>query len=262
MKKYIAPALLSTTVLLTACGTNNDSPAKKNKTTETAQQIDVHDTASLIKAAEQQSKNVKSYSSVYKNDTTSGKKTSHVEFSLRKDSKDNQKISVKNSNEDTTFYVYNKKTILKQDGKWVDASTLIGTQLISQTEPLLYNSQFKLIKQLDKADYQKNADGYTLTQSFNDYKQYKSLFGNTKENREVMKELEKEYPKIKGTIEVQFNSDKQLTHVKNLLTLKNSKTTVDNNVMTTFNELNAIDQLNIPKEVKKAEAIAAEKNNE
>lgn len=261
MKKIIVPALLSTAVILTACGNNDQSSKKESTTTETAQTINVKDTASLIQAAELESKNIQSYASAYTNDAKSGSKNSHVAFTLKKDKDDNQKITVKNSSEDTTFYVYKKKTILKQNGKWVDASTLIGTQLISQTEPLLYNSQFKLIKQLDKADYKKTADGYTLTQSFSDYKKYKELFGNTKENRKVMDELKKQYPSIKGKIEVQFNDKKQLTNVINLLTLKNKKTTVDNNVKTTFEQLNGIDKLDVPAKVKNAEEIAAEKNN-
>lgn len=248
MMKKLTAVMLTAAVL---AGCNGDKETQHH--THQSNTADIHDTKSLIKAAKAQSKSIDSYTSEYTNKTSAGSKHSTVDFSLSIDSKDNQKIHLKNNEEDEVFYVYNKKTILKQDGKWVDASTLVGTQMIAQTKPLLYNSQFELIDQLKHADY-KQQNGYTLTESFDDYKEYKALFGHTKDNVKVMKGLEKEYPDIKGSIIIRFNKSAQLQTVTNKLTLKNSKTTVKNDAVTTFKDLNHV-TVNIPDAVKKAKDI-------
>ncbi|TDM07701.1 hypothetical protein [Macrococcus lamae] len=250
MKRQLVTTILASILLMTAC---SDQPAN-NSTHSTATQTKVTDTASLIRAAKSVTKDVKSYESTYKNDIQKGKDTSIVDFSLIKDAKDNQKVSIKNNTENATFYVYNKKTILKQNDEWIDASTYVGTQMISQTEPLLYPSQFKLIEQLKNAEY-KSENGYTLTETFDDYNKYKELFANTKDNEKVITELEKAYPEISGTITVHFKENKQLDIITNKLTLKNDQTTVTNNAVTTFNKINNA-KLDIPEEVKKAQQPA------
>ncbi len=248
MKTQLLTILLASSLVMTACS-NDKEPIDQSETT-----IKVTDTKSLIKAAKSVSKDVTSYSSKYKNEIDNDKETSIVDFRMMTDEQNNQKISIKNNAEDATFYVYDKKTIIKQDDQWLDASTYVGTQMISQTEPLLYNSQFKLIDQLDTATY-KEGDGYTLTETFDDYEKYKALFGNTKENKQVITELEKEYPDISGKITVTFNEAKQIDHISNQLTLKNDQSTVVNNAVTTFDKINEIKKLDIPEAVKAAKSI-------
>ncbi|UTH13244.1 hypothetical protein [Macrococcus equipercicus] len=248
MKKQLLATLLASTVVMTACGHDKETTNKTDHTNK------VTNTTSLIKAAKAAAKNVNSYASTYKNNINDGSNQSVIDFGLMIDEQHNQKVTIKDNKESTVFYVYDKKTVLKQNNQWIDASTYVGSQMVSQTEPLLYNSQFKLIDQLKGAKYEKN-NGYTLTETFSDYKKYKALFGNTTENRKAINALEKKYPGIQGSIIVMFNKDKQIEDITNKLTLTNDNTTVSNNAVTTFDKINELKKLDIPDAVKQAESI-------
>jgi len=214
---------------------------------QSEESVKVTDTASQIKAAQSTKDEVKSYASTYKNHTTENNKKSDSYLGLKKDEDGNQEVTVKNAEEEGKFYVYDKKAILQKDGGWVDISKLGGSQLLSMTEPLLYNEQFQLLEKMKDAQY----NDHTLTQTINGYDNYLKVFGQSKEDKKAITDLKKTYPDIHNEITFKFDKHNQIEKITNNLKLKNDKTTVNNNAVTTFTEINSV-HLNIPGPVKHA----------
>ncbi|ULG73686.1 hypothetical protein [Macrococcus brunensis] len=214
--------------------------------------VKVTDTASQIKAAQQMKDDVKSYASTYKTQSTENNKETQTYLGLKKDEDDNQEVTVKNSEEDGKFYVYDKKAILQREGEWVDISKLGGSQLLSMTKPLLYSEQFQLLDKMTAAKYK----DHTLTQTINGYDEYLKVFGQSKEDKKAINNLKKTYPDIQNEITFTFDKRNQIEKITNDLKLKNDKTTVHNNAMTTFSEINSV-RLDIPGPVKHAKEVGA-----
>ncbi|TDM04599.1 hypothetical protein [Macrococcus carouselicus] len=213
-------------------------------------EIKVTDTPSQIKAAQEAKKDVKSYSSSYRNKVLENGTESNTYLSLKKDTDDNQEVTVRNQEENGKFYVYDNKAILQQNGEWIDATKLGGSQLLTMTAPLLYNEQFKLLNKLQDAKYSEG----TLTETLSSYEQYLKVFGQEKNDRKAIQDLQKQFPEIHNKITVSFNKNNQIEKITNELTLKNSKTTIQNDAVTTFTDINNI-KLDIPNEVKQAETV-------
>lgn len=216
------------------------------------QTTQVTDTASQLKAAQETKDDVTSYASTYKTQTKENNKESQSYLGLKKDEDDNQEVTVKNAEEDGKFYVYDKKAILQKDGEWIDISKLGGSQLLSMTEPLLYSEQFKLLEKMTDAKYK----DHTLTQSISGYDDYMHVFGQNEEDKKAITSLKKTYPEIHNEITVTFDKHNQIEKITNDLKLKNSKTTVHNNAVTTFSEINSV-RLDIPGPVKHAREVGA-----
>ncbi|GGB02635.1 hypothetical protein ERX37_00670 [Macrococcus hajekii] len=235
MYKKLTAGLLAT-IVLAGCQADKD--------------IQVTDTASQIKAAQETKQDVKSYASTYKNKTKENSKSSQTYLSLKKDKDDNQEVTVKNQEENGKFYVYENKAILQQDGQWIDASKLGGSQLLAMTTPLLYSEQFKLIDKLKDADYKSG----TLTETITSYEQYLKIFGQQENDKKAIKDLQKKFPDIHNTITVNFNKNNQIEKITNDLKLKNKETAIENNAVTTFSDINNV-KLEIPNEVKQAKTV-------
>ena len=246
MKKIII-LMMALFLVLTAC--NQQQNTKNNK------EIKINNAVSLIQASDDKQRDVKSYSADYTNTVHDGSKEIKTDYKKTEDSNHTQHVQLKEQQDELEFYVYNKKTVINQNGQWMDVSNVTGSQLLNLVEPTHYPSQFQMIRQLKSADYRKTNNGYVLSQKINNYDDYRKLFGDIKKNNEAIDDLEKAYPEVNGQIQVDINKDLYVTQVVNQLNLKNGNKKLSNDITTSFNKINEIKSIKVPTGVKKAKKL-------
>ncbi|TDM39685.1 hypothetical protein ETI06_04065 [Macrococcoides goetzii] len=276
--KHLLSALLSTTLIFTACG--NDSADKTedkanteatksntdNQTTEEAKTTESKETTSetadttkenkdavdLIEKAKDAGKDIKSYHSSLSAAMESDGTKNNAMIDVASDANNIIKVENTNDNQKSLMYLFDDKVIVNQDGKqFIDVTKIMGKEVKKQIEQVEYKSFVNSLDIYKNAQYKETKNGYSLTMTYKNIEDYKKVAKDIGAD-DLVKSIENQLKDIKGSETIYFDKNHLVKSSKRDIEMTIKDKVIKNITDISYDNFNKIENINIPAEVKNA----------